>query len=84
MLDIKNDLFNVYYTYIILYYIFRLAIVCIYVMRVIPWVLMGSGALALVQSVAQCGAEKTKVKQQLQGSVLSHGKNTLLDNHGTE
>lgn len=48
-------------------------------MRLIPWVLIGSGALALVQSVAQCGVEKTKVKQQLQGSVLSHEKNALLD-----
>lgn len=44
----------------------------------LPGVLVGSGALALLQSAAQCGVEVTEVKQELQGSVLSHGEHTLL------
>ncbi len=47
-------------------------------MNLLPGVLVGSGALALLQFAAQCGVEVTKVKQQLQGSILSHGKHFVL------
>lgn len=52
--------------------------------RMLPGVLVRSGGLALLQSAAQCGVEKTKVKQQLQGSVLCHWENTLLDGGAEE
>lgn len=52
--------------------------------RMLPGVLLGPGALALLMSAAQCGVEVTKIKKQLQGSVLSHGERTLLKDGGRE
>lgn len=48
----------------------------------LPGVLVGPGALALLVSAAQRGVEVTKIKKQLQGSVLSHGEHTLLKDGG--
>lgn len=52
--------------------------------RALPGVLVGAGALALLQPAAQCAVEVSKVKQQLQGSVLSHGERSLLEDGGRE
>lgn len=44
----------------------------------LPGVLLGPRALALLQSAAQSVIKETKVKQELQGSVLSHGEHSIL------
>lgn len=50
----------------------------------LPGVLLGSGALALLQPAAQGGVEVPKVKQELQGSVLCHGEYPLLRSINTK
>lgn len=44
----------------------------------LPGVLMGPCALALLRSAAQRGVKEPKVEQELQGSVLSHGERGVL------
>lgn len=44
----------------------------------LPGVLLGPCALALLRSAAQSVIKETKVKQELQGSVLSHGEHSIL------
>lgn len=44
----------------------------------VPGVLLGPRALALLHFAAQSVIKEMKVKQELQGSVLSHGEHTIL------